>query len=320
VSIACFDFHGVGIEVTGDSEELVEAIAGRLRHFRRERVDPVLRFTYRVAGEEHVLRPPEGTGRPVYNPPLGTVTYFDEEDVLWIDFGGRVLVHCDVRSRSVSVSANEDEYRQLWLLSRPLFTVPLIELLRREDLYNVHAAGVASGGRSVLFAGSTGSGKSTLAVALTRAGFDLLGDDMVFLQEDNGGLTARAFPDEVDVTDETASWFDELRPVAAAPLEAGWPKHRIRSEEFYSGGVTEASTPAVVIFPQVSGRHESELERIGADEALRELAPNILLTEVRTAQAHLDVLASLARTCVCYRLRTGRDFDHLVEAVRELLE
>jgi hypothetical protein len=319
VSVSYFDFHGVGIEVTCDHEELIEAITGRLRHFRRSRVQPTLRFSYRVADGKHALTPPKGAGRPVYDPPVGTVTYFDDDDVLWIDFGGRVLVCCDVRSRSVTVSANQDEYAQLWLLSRPLFTLPLIELLRREGLYNVHAAGVASGGRSVLFAGSTGSGKSTLAIALTRAGFDLLGDDMVFLRKEDGNLTVRAFPDEVDVTDTTASWFPELQSIAAAPQEAGWPKRRIRSEELYSGRITRVATPTVVVFPEISGNDESELERMSADEALRELAPNILLTEARTAQAHFDVLGDLARTCSCYRLSTGQDFDGVVETLRELL-
>ena len=54
-------------------------------------------------------------------------------------------------------------------------------------------------------------------------------------------------------------------------------------------------------------------------EALLELAPNVLLTEVRSSQAHLDALAELARTCACYRLETGRDFDALPGLLRGLV-
>jgi hypothetical protein len=46
----------------------------------------------------------------------------------------------------------------------------------------------------------------------------------------------------------------------------------------------------------------------------------VLLTERACAQAHLDVLAMLARDCRCYRLRTGRDFERLSRIVRELAD
>jgi hypothetical protein len=47
------------------------------------------------------------------------------------------------------------------------------------------------------------------------------------------------------------------------------------------------------------------------DEALLELAPNVLLTEATSSRAHLEVLGSLARQCRCYRLEAGRDIETL---------
>jgi hypothetical protein len=47
------------------------------------------------------------------------------------------------------------------------------------------------------------------------------------------------------------------------------------------------------------------------DEALIELAPNVLLTEETSSRAHLEVLGSLARQCRCYRLEAGRDIETL---------
>jgi hypothetical protein len=46
-------------------------------------------------------------------------------------------------------------------------------------------------------------------------------------------------------------------------------------------------------------------------EALLELAPNVLLTDLSSSQAHLDALTRLARQCACFRLYTGQDFDAL---------
>jgi hypothetical protein len=61
------------------------------------------------------------------------------------------------------------------------------------------------------------------------------------------------------------------------------------------------------------------LKPIDPEQALLELANNILLTDARSSQAHFDVLAGLIRQCDCYRLETGRDFDTLPGQLRELL-
>jgi hypothetical protein len=54
-------------------------------------------------------------------------------------------------------------------------------------------------------------------------------------------------------------------------------------------------------------------------EALLELAPNVLLTEARSSQAHLDVLAELVERSDCYRLATGTDLQGAVELLGALL-
>jgi hypothetical protein len=56
------------------------------------------------------------------------------------------------------------------------------------------------------------------------------------------------------------------------------------------------------------------------DEALLELAPNVLLTEPRSSQAHFDALAALAAASDCYRLETGRDLPAAARLLRKLLE
>jgi len=56
------------------------------------------------------------------------------------------------------------------------------------------------------------------------------------------------------------------------------------------------------------------------DEALMALVPNILLTEARSAQTHLDTLAKLVQQSSCFRLATGRDFDDLPGRLRRLLD
>ncbi|MGH2451006.1 MAG: hypothetical protein ACRDGE_07020 [Candidatus Limnocylindria bacterium] len=212
-----YAFHGVGITISGEEPRLLEALDARLRHFRREaRSSAGLEFRFRFVAtpEEHPVQRPAGRGRPVYEPPEGEVTYFEAADALYIDYVGRVRVLCDAGAGSVLTSALASERESLWLLSRPLFTLPLVELLKRRGLYSVHAAGLAADGRAILVAGGSGSGKSTLALALPRAGFGFLGDDMLFLARADDEISVCSFPDEIDITDETLSWFhhDKVTP------------------------------------------------------------------------------------------------------------
>ena len=152
---------------------------------------------------------------------------------------------------------------------------------------------------------------------LARAGFGFLGDDTLFLARRPEGLRLLAFPDEVDLTDETVSFFPDLAPWLAAP-RSGWRKRQLRAEEACGAEVVWECAPSHLVFPHVSGRQESALIRVGADGALLELVPNVLLTEPASSQAHLDALADLAAASSCWRLETGRDLDGAVRLLAAL--
>jgi hypothetical protein len=320
VSTATYDVHGVVVAVAAAHEGLLDAVGGRLRHFAcdasAQRAD--ISFDLRVDGA--ALRRPSGPGRPVYDPPSGEVSWFGDDDCLWIDDADGVRVRCEPRAGRSRLAATPARAGDLWMLSRPMITLPLLELLKRRGLYGLHAGGVACGGDGVLLAGASGAGKSTLTMALLRGGFDLLGDDMVFLRRGpRGDVVAHGFPDEVDLTPRSASFFAELDAAAAGPPPAGWPKHRVRAEELYGSAVVRTCAPRVLLFPAVSGEPETRVEPMDPDAALLEIAPNVLLTDARTAQAHLDALGDLVRQARCLRMATGTDLDRVPDLVRGLL-
>jgi hypothetical protein len=246
---------------------------------------------------------------------VGEVVYDDRADVLYIDYGPRLRVLCDVGQGRVRASALGAEPADLWAVSHPLFTLPLVELLKRRGLYGLHAGGVCRNGRALLLPGTSGSGKSTLTLALARAGFGFLGDDTLFLKEGR----VLAFPDEFDLTDETVSFFPELAPLLAGERPDGWRKRQLRVEKEYGAEVVWDCEPALLVFPRVTGGPESELIPMEPGEALLELVPNVLLTDPGSSQAHLDALAGLAERCRCYRLETGRDLEGAVRMLEALI-
>ncbi|HEV2853236.1 MAG TPA: hypothetical protein VHC97_10575 [Thermoanaerobaculia bacterium] len=325
--MSAYDLHGIRIRVAAAPAEIAERAAAGL-HARLAGLPPdgagPPDVVFEIhAGETHPFGRP-AAGRPVYDPPVGEVLYDDGADLLYIGYGPRLSVLCEPgrgRARASAAGSPRILEEDLWALSHPLFTLPLVELLKRRGLYGLHAGGVCRNGRTLLLPGTSGSGKSTLTLALARAGFGFLGDDTLFLahsSESPGGLKILAFPDELDLTDQTISFFPELAPLLDAARPSGWRKRQIRAEQTYSAEVVWECEPALLVFPRVAGVPESELTPMPPEEALLELAPNVLLTEPASSQAHFDVLAELVERSDCWRLATGTDLDRAVRLLEEL--
>jgi hypothetical protein len=84
--------------------------------------------------------------------------------------------------------------------------------LRTRGLYQLHAsAAVDPHGIAWLFAGPSGVGKSTLAYALSRQGWQVLGDDGVVLEPTAQGATLHAWREPLQVSSALVHEFPELR-------------------------------------------------------------------------------------------------------------
>jgi hypothetical protein len=314
-------FHGVGIGVSG-SQAVVSALAARLGQLPTDLIHgEKLHYEFLTASSlsAHCIDRPKGQGRAFYQPLSGDATYYPESDELYLDYGGRARALCKPAEGRCVISLLDPEPDQLWLGTHPLFTIPLIEMLKRRGKFNVHAAAFAVDGCCVLLPGTTGAGKSTLTVCLLRGGLDFLGDDMAFVEQSDG-LRVLAFPESIDVTDTTASFFQELHALADRPKRPGWPKHEIRCNDYFSSRLAWSAQPKAIVFPEIGNVHESKLTSIGGDEAFMELAPNVLLTETSSTRAQFEVLAHLVKSTPSYRLCTGRDFDRIPQLLGETLQ
>lgn len=313
-----YDFHGIGIAITSERPDLLEALHIRLRHFAVDRLTDTAALTFIFQGaatNQPPIEMPKGVNRRVYGLSLGDVVYNDTEELLYIDWDGgfKALCHSGLGLARISLPA---ENARLQMATHLLFNLCLFEFLKRRGYYNIHAGGLSIGDQGLLLTGFSGAGKST--VALLRAGFGLLGDDTLFLRQEEEGIRALAFPDEIDVTEQTIGFFSELSGFSKAPKNLR-NKAQIAAEQVYQSGWVESCTPRVLLFPKVANTATSVLKPVDPEQALLELACNILFSEPRSSQAHLDVLAGLIKQCDCYRLETGRDFDTLPDRLRELL-
>jgi len=267
----------------------------------------------------HRFAKPPGRAKAFYQLEGGDASYFEAQDQFYLSYQDRVRVLCNPGSGSACFSVLEPEIDNLWLASHLLFTICLIEILKRRGLYSLHAGGFSANGKCLLIPGTSGAGKSTLTVASLRANFDYMSDDMVFLTGRPDGFQVLAFPEELDVSDQTASFFPELSFLLCSPKRPGWRKRQIHPIQVYGAKVAPAARPAAVLIPRIAQAETSVFAKMDADEALLEIAPNVLLTEANSCRAHLAALSELVTSTPCYRLETGRDFDRLSLRFRELL-
>lgn len=300
-------------EIVADRRELADAIVSRFRATRRRHgLTDRLRFDI-SAGEPAA---PPAAGRLIYESGRGSV-YWEEGEGRLSVFAPSGYAVAPLEEARVEIVVDEGATDEIWVASRPLFTIPLLELLRARGLYSLHAGGVARGDRCLLVSGTSGVGKSTLTAALVAEGFSFLGDDMLFLEADpDGGFVVLPFPDVLDLSERSLALLG-LGSVPRSRL-GGIEKWQVDPVEAGFELADGPTRPQVVVFPALSAG-EPRITEVSVEEALLELAPNVLLTDPGRIQAHLDALSYLAVSARAFRLAAGDDPARAAAAVAELV-
>lgn len=304
-----YRLHGITIRITGP-QDITQLIHERLARFhaaeaRETGFDFI--FTRGSVSDSHSY----GSSRRIYDLDDGQVTYDPTSGVMFARYRKLVEMACYTISGRV-IYALDPDHRAGRLASNILFTLPLIELMRRRDLFNIHAAGVSCGDKTILLAGASGAGKSTLALALTQAGWDYLGDDMVFLRAD--GRSLLGFPEGISYTGNTL----RLLPGLPDPPQGRF-KSRLWPDTVFGAREVLAAQAGALVFPRIAHRGASVLSPIDSSEAFLELASNVLMSDQRVCEAHFGALARLTQQVPSFRLQTGSDLARAADAISVLL-
>lgn len=313
-----YDVDGVRLGVDASAPAVSRAMDLRLRGFpalpRTGTPDLRLSFTEGEPGPPQ----PRGQSRPVYETPYGQLYYAPDADIVHGELAG-VSLRCAAGDGVSELQSAAFTGRALYLATHPLATISLMELFKRRARYALHAGCVANGaGDGVLLAGPSGAGKSTLTFALAREGLRFLADDTVFLSDQGQGLTVLGFSDAIGVTEHTAARFPELRGLLSEPPQDGFPKRLRRVEELLPQPPAARCSPRVLVFPVIVPG-PSRVEPMDGSQAFLRLVPDVLLTDPRSAQLHLEAFTTLLEQVDCYLVESGPEIERTASLIAGLL-
>lgn len=313
VHVREIDLHGLVLRIECPDAELRAGLDARFASFPGAPArQPDLTVLYDVTAPPHT-RPDEA--RVVYASPVAEAVYAPSEDALYAFHGHGPTMRCSPALGTAEIRGNPDAGERFWVLTRPLLTLAIMELVRRRQVYPLHAACLAKGDAGVLVCGPSGSGKSTVTLALLEAGLDFLGDDLVFLSEADGVVRALGFPDEIGLTADARDVVSSLPAQVDLRSKPGWPKARGDVRQIAPDvNVRAACTPRLVIVLTETAAGDT-FDRLDADSALLDLLPSILLTHPDACAGHLSALANLTTSATLIRSAARPDLPAVVELV-----
>jgi hypothetical protein len=165
----------------------------------------------------------------------------------------------------------------------------------------VHAASLRRGGRRILLVGPKGGGKTTLALWLLRDGYEVEGDENIFVTPD--GLVAR--PRGMRVKESTATLVPGLNGVLkAAPCYQDTYGQRIYNLDPRSAGaaswrIEQGRAHAVILLHPNHGGHSS----------LRPISSLALVREVMTECGLVRTNRGIAVRDIVKFIGTAKGFD-----------
>ncbi len=181
--------------------------------------------------------------------------------------GGGTRVTLDTRNGEATGTIAANLARRPAALRYHVLQFILASMLARRGFPGIHAAACVRNGSAILLRGPSGSGKTATAYACVKAGWQTLGESVIWIDTRNGGKCAWGMPWYFHFSREAGALFTEL-PSEAVLIAGGRERLEIEVESVRTGcAVTHASLVAIVFLN--GGR---TLKRLTREQAATEWA------------------------------------------------
>jgi len=246
--------------------------------------------------------------------PVGVAWTYDEP-LEWVRPGGGLIVSC---------LPSAEELQRI-SIARP-FQWSLIAALTAAGLPALHGALVAPPGSSagLLLVGPNGSGKSTTCLSALRAGFQLVGEDVVVVERTSSGPVGHSLYCSCNLTQQTQAFFSDLPGPLMLPFGAAPDAKSILllPPDGPASPMRRSLPIAALVFTVITGQSgPSRFEPISRDEATERfdaaLRQSKKLPDLHR-RAHEDAALPLLAELPTFRLDLGTDLDLVPDALNTL--
>ncbi len=216
----------------------------------------------------------------------------------------------DPRARTLRLSCQRLSSGKGPLHFQSVLIPALKHLLLTRGKLLLHAGCVATeDGRGVLFAGLSGAGKTTTCIALSRAGFRYISDDLVALSVVDGQPVVEGIREHMNLTKQTIAFFPEFSRFAADLGKAG-AGNKVPVNPVSLFGSDRISDRAVIdsLMVIIIGKDGPRLEPVNPPAILNVILQNHTFeTGLSIPRTSMDILWSILGAVKTYKLMTGTD-------------
>jgi hypothetical protein len=210
-----------------------------------------------------------------------------------------------------------------WFTMRFVFYMVIGAMLGNNGFEVVHAGAVSLNDEGILIVGSPGSGKSTLVLACMQLGMNLLADDVLFLDKDDGVVNVYAFPEDIGVrkgTIEMLGHYEFIQTVSNDERQ----KRFVDVQRFFQGKYTSSCPVRLMVFLNKKQRGEEfRAEPLSPAQAVGSLMQEYISHEQAKegeADFMFNIFSDMATQAPAYRLFLCPDAQVNAREVRALLE
>ena len=187
-------------------------------------------------------------------------------------------------------------------------------VIAEREFIHWHGAGLARDGRAVLIPGRGRSGKTTLSLAMTEHGFNLLGEDVLFL--DPRTRLVHPFHRAILLREGAQA---QLRQAGVRSPARGQRVGHLLPVDVVHHWQHEPAELAMVLLVDLDEAGDVEIVEIGQAETaveIRGFSHNLK----RRRDGGWPLLAQALAEARCYRLLRSQDLAAAARAIRELLD
>ncbi len=180
----------------------------------------------------------------------------------------------------------------------------------------VHASAVACGDMGLIFTGPPEAGKSTMAYALARSGFNIVTDDVLYIADGGGGLTAWGKPWRLRFLPDCVRFFPELNGAGLlSAQEQGVAE--VELDTLLPGRAQTRCQPRGLFFLDRASS-STTCEVLDPEDAVELLMRDLICDTPQTMGRHRRNWARLAKQGA-YKLHYGANLDAAVDLLRRFV-